>query len=425
MNFFDHRMSFLSTERFIENEYGSERFVIHRLIFNQGHDPHSYGGLMIAFEGNAHIDVLDRTSSQAFADKKIEIESKVESGQKPQVYPSHAAFQLTLLQPFWTAMGGLRDIVLSKAKPNSRVAHRLLNDWDFYLYRLSQAFAAILSASVLTFFLLWVRREFSLGAAYITLFGLLVLCPPLTYFGRNLWWMMGLWFIPMVTVFWGYSLVRSRNPAVWQLVVIGGISGFGTFMRVSCGYEYASTVMMSALVPVVYYAVKNRQSKGQFFVSVSVVGGLVFCGFLAAVYNHIVVLQGAGYDALAVIKDRFMMRASDSSATGNSEIAESVRASVFVVLAKYLFEPQRIAWPEILYLLPVLIYWKKWKEQAALFAAMGAAFIGAISMFIILKGHAYIHGFDVVAWFLPLNILIILWGAIEITKTQVLTGRPR
>lgn len=149
------------------------------------------------------------------------------------------------------------------------------------------------------------------------------------------------------------------------------------------------------------------------------IGGLVFCGFLAAIYHHYNVLENAGFDALETIKSRFMMRASDAGATGDSEIAESVRSSVYGVIAKYVFVPQKIALPEILYLLPVIICLKNWKENAPLFSAMLAAFIGSLSMFIILKGHAYIHGFDTVAWYIPLNILIILWGAVWITKMPV------
>ena len=425
MNFFDHRISFLSTERFIENEYGSERFIIHRLIYNQNHPAGDYGGLMIAFDGDENIDVLDRTSSQAFADKTKEINDKIKKEEKPQIYPSHAALQLDILHYFWSVMGEVREKILQQAKPESRVAKRLSNDWSYYLYKASQGLMASLSALVLSFFILWVRREFSIATAYITLFGLLILCPPLTYFGRNLWWMMWLWFLPMVLVLWGYALSRNQNPKLYGMLIIGALAGVAIFLRVSCGYEYASTLMMSALIPVIYYNVRNKSSKQDFTISILVVGTLTFCGFIAAIYHHYIVLEGAGFDAVSTIRDRFMMRASDSGAMGDNIISESVRASVWGVIVKYMFEPQKIAPPEFLYFIPVLLCWRKWKEEAALFSSMAAAFIGSISMFVILKGHAYIHGFDVVAWYLPLNILIILWGAAQLTKTQVSKAHPQ
>lgn len=174
MNFFDHRLSVLSTNRFIENEYGSERFVIHRLAYNLTHDPDDFGGLMVAY----NMPVWDRTSSADFSAKVKELEEKIQNGDRPEIYPSHSAFQLTILQPVWAGLGALRDKVLSRAKPDSRVANRLQNDWAYYLYYISQALVAALSACVLTFFILWVRREFTLATAYITLAGILVLCPP-------------------------------------------------------------------------------------------------------------------------------------------------------------------------------------------------------------------------------------------------------
>ncbi len=426
MNFADHRISFLSTERFIENEYGSERFVIHRLIYNQNHPAGDYGGLMIAFEGDDNIQVLDRQSPAAFVEKVKEINAKIKAGEKPQIYPSHAAFQLDILQPFWSTMNKLKENIVQHAKPDSRVAKRLHNDWEFYLYQISTGFAAALSALVLAFFILWVRREFSLATAYVALAGLLILCPPLTYFGRNLWWMMGIWFIPMVAVFWGYALSKNQTPRIWQLFIIGGLAGLGIFARVSCGYEYASTIMMSALIPVIYYNVKNKVPRFDFILSILIIGGLVFCGFVAALYHHYLVLEHAGIDAIATIHERFMMRASGSG-DGGGEIAESVRASVWGVIAKYLFKPQKIAPPEILYVFPVLLYWRKWGDALSLplIWAIGAGFVGAISMFVILKGHAYIHGFDTVAWYIPLNILIILWGAVQLTKTQVSKAHPQ
>jgi hypothetical protein len=427
MNFYDHRLSLLPVDKFTENEYLSERFVIQRIVHNQHRNPNDYGKLMIAYEGDENIRQFDRSSSKEFAVKKDEILSKIESGVDPQIYPSHAAFQITLLQPIWTGLNYLRSIVLQEIPSDSRMAKRLDVNAEFYIYEVSQIFAATLSALVLTLFILWTRREFSLSVAYLTLAGILLFCAPLTYFARNLWWMMGLWFIPMVSVFWGYSLSKNQSPNNFLLVCIGFVAGVGIFMRVSCGYEYASTVMMSALVPVVYYSVKNKSTRIEFLRAIIIIGGLALCGFLAALFHHYIMLENAGFDALGTIKSRFMTRASNANALGNSLIDESVRSSVWYVIAKYLFLPQGIAWPEIFYLAPVLLSWKKWtdKSSQALFFSMGAAFIGAISMLVILKGHAYIHGFDIVVWYLPLNILIILWGAIQITEMQASKARPR
>lgn len=425
MNFYDHRLSGLSASKFIENEYPSERFVIQRIVHDQHRDPAEYGGLMITYDDAETAHAFDRDSSKEFEDKKNEILEKIDARLEPTVYASHAAFQLTVLQPVWSGLSLLKTEILKHISPESRTAKRLQTNAEFYIYKVSQAFAAILSALVLTLFLLWTRREFSLAVAYITLAGILVLCPSLTYFARNLWWMMGLWFLPMVVVFWGYSLSKNQMPKILSLVVMGALAGLGVFMRVSCGYEYASTVMMSALVPVVYYSVKKDVSKIIFIRAIMIVGGLVFCGFLAAIYHHYLVLEHAGFDGIETIKSRFMMRSSDAgsvdpNADGYQLVAESVKASVWGVLAKYLYAPQGIALPEILYLIPVLLCWKKWQEPSSkpLFCAMIAAFIGAISMLVILKGHAYIHGFDIVVWSVPLNLLIILWGAVQLERCQ-------
>jgi hypothetical protein len=423
LNGYDHRYSLLSSERFIENEYGSERFVISRLIHDLQKDPSAFGDLMVAFvpdEGG--MDFHSPATQMGFKDKQTRIEEALASGQQPPPYFSHAAFQLQILRPLWFAADGIITMVSDK-KPDSKKSQRLQEKKYFYIYKLSGGFLAALSALVLTGFLLWVRFEFSPVVGWLVLAGILLFLPTITYFSRNLWWMMWLFYMPMVVSLWGTALAYKYGPKLHHFIWIGLASGLFIFMRVACGYEYASTIMMSALVPVFYYAVKARISFKQFVAQSFVLGSLVMAGFLAAFYYHYLMLDAAGQDAAEIIKNRFMLRASDNAAIGDGMIAESVRSSLFLLILKYIFAPFKIAPPQILYMLWPLawgvLYYKSRSYLPAingLYAAMGASIIGALSMLVILKGHAYIHGYDIVIWTLPLNLFILILMAVVMEK---------
>ena len=88
-------------------------------------------------------------------------------------------------------------------------------------------------------------------------------CPQwLTVFGKNLWWSLWAFYLPMIVVL--YDLKRRRVPANRQLIRFGIL----IFIAVSIkcfinGYEYITTTLIMMLVPFVYYVILDKWSRHQ------------------------------------------------------------------------------------------------------------------------------------------------------------------
>ena len=127
--------------------------------------------------------------------------------------------------------------------------------------RLFYVLTALLSAIALTAIIGWFYEEFGGWVAIFVLCSA-VLSQWLTVFGKNLWWSLWAFYLPMIVVM--YFLKRYRETLDRQLIRFGIV----IFIAVSIkcfinGYEYITTTLVMMMVPFVYYVILNKWSRQQ------------------------------------------------------------------------------------------------------------------------------------------------------------------
>ena len=127
--------------------------------------------------------------------------------------------------------------------------------------RLFYVLTALLSAGALTFIVSWFYEEFG-GWVAIFVIVSAVLSQWLTVFGKNLWWSLWAFYLPMIVVL--YYLKRRRVPENRQFIRFGIL----IFIAVSIkcfinGYEYITTTLVMMMVPFVYYVILDKWSRHQ------------------------------------------------------------------------------------------------------------------------------------------------------------------
>lgn len=403
LNFGGHIFSSLPLQKFIEGEFESERFAVSRLIYNLDHGHEAKGGFMLHYDNVRTIqNSTDRNDFQAFKEGL--------NDETVSLYLSHAGVQDDVLRPLWMGLTALKAKILEHARPGSRWESRMQTLDLYYFVLVSWWFVALLNALALSLFVLWVAKTFHMPTAWGVLVFALIALPVLTYYGRSIWWMMWSWYLPLlITLWWLYFRPGFR----WfDAVGAGSFAAAAIAFKVTMGYEFSSTVMMGVLIAPVFYALKDHWSWQKWFRASFVLGVLGLCGFAAGLFYHYTALQEFGVNPMDVLQQRFTMRAHGGADVPGGMI-ESVEASVFGVILGYLVSPKELMPPQILLMAPFL--WMLWNRRrsfmddrvfAALSAAIGFGFIGALSMLVILKGHAYIHGFDVVVWSIPMNLFL-------------------
>ncbi len=127
--------------------------------------------------------------------------------------------------------------------------------WSFYVL------TALLSAIALTAIIGWFYEEFG-GWVAIFVAGSAVLSQWLTVFGKNLWWSLWAFYLPMIIVL--YYLKRHRVPANRQFIRFGILICISVFIKCFInGFEYITTTLVMMMVPLVYYVILDKWSRHQ------------------------------------------------------------------------------------------------------------------------------------------------------------------
>ena len=127
--------------------------------------------------------------------------------------------------------------------------------WSFYVL------TALLSAIALTTIIGWFYEEFG-GWVAIFVIGSAVLSQWLTVFGKNLWWSLWAFYLPMIAVM--YFLKRYRETLDRQLIRFGIVVFISVFIKCFInGFEYITTTLVMMMVPFVYYVILDKWSGRQ------------------------------------------------------------------------------------------------------------------------------------------------------------------
>ena len=310
---------------------------------------------------------------------------------------------------------------------------------------------ALLSAIALTAIIGWLYEEFG---GWIAIFVLCsaVLSQWLTVFGKNLWWSLWAFYLPMIAVM--YFLKRYRETGDRQLIRFG----IAIFIAVSIkcfinGYEYITTTLVMMMVPFVYYAILDKWSRLQclkwtlasgFGSGVAIFLSLIMLcfqigaakdGFMDGVEH---VIWSFGKRTYGEAEDFPPVYAASLNASTLSVVITYMNG-VFFDLNNYLSNTNSFVSNSVLkiryYYLMVLfivmsalLFWRSNEKQIAerrrhyiaLIWTTWFSILAPLSWFVIFKAHSYIHThMSFLLWQMPFVFFgFAVFGAAVITSLQ-------
>jgi len=327
--------------------------------------------------------------------------------------------------PYESQVGG-QGIVLS-------VLDKLLPLKPQAKLRLFNALTALLSTLVLTAIVLWFFLEFGLVPALFVLASA-VTSQWLVVFGRNLWWSLWAFYVPVAVVM---HYLRSRGGLrEGRLVALGATVLLAVLVKcLSNGYEYSTAALIMMVVPAVYYGILERAGLRRLLkvVLAMVVGsGLAVLVSLLILCFQIASVEGSFADGVNHIVYSFEKRTHGDSEYFPSKIAPSLEAPTAPVLTTYLngtfFDAGNwVSRPEpggrrralavryshlvIVFLIMSAILYLRGKRAAvgdggrrhlALIAATWFSVLAPLSWFVVFKAHSQIHTrINFIAWQMP------------------------
>ena len=295
---------------------------------------------------------------------------------------------------------------------------------------------AFLSAIALTAIVGWFYDEFG-GWVAIFVIGSAVLSQWLTVFGKNLWWSLWAFYLPMIVVM--YFLKRYRETLDRQLIRFGIV----IFIAVSIkcfinGYEYITTTLVMMMVPFVYYVILDKWGGRQCvkwtlaaglgsgvaiflsFIMLSFQIGAAKDGFMDGV-EHIV--WSFGKRTYANAEDYPPVYAASLNA-GTLSVVMTYMNGVFFDLNNYLsisndFVSNFLLKVRYYYLIVLfivmsaLLFWRSNKVMptkrqphfTALICVTWFSMLAPLSWFVIFKAHSYIHThMSFLLWQMPFTL---------------------
>lgn len=379
----------------------SERVVVARLAKSQQDGLFSAGGL---------LGLLDSPDGWIFGKEIANRQYEVyETGAKIQsylVYKSHPGFQGVIF--------GIVDRLTNfSAEKNLR------------LFRVMVAFG---SATVIALIAATVAVEFGwLAGLLVLLFS--VISEWMILPGGSLYWNLWAFYLPFVCG--TYALTKAENVNQASGWKIFGIIFLTTLIKILfTGFELITTALVMATVPFVYFASRNRwgwKKLGWRVIQLGIVLSLATLAGLAILLLQIAANDGGFSSAIDYIRDTISRRALGNPENFRGVYAESMQASVFVVIGKYLNTPAfTISMTSLTYkvlywhLMVVFIFFtlvfiiKYWRDRKLQWSDKGSALIvttwfsiaAPLSWYIIFKPTSYIHTFLFpMAWQMPFVLL--------------------
>lgn len=307
------------------------------------------------------------------------------------------------------------------------------------VFGILQLINSIFTALIFLVFLIWVQRisgsQVAIGVLVCILF-----CSWIVMFSRNLYWVLGVFYLAFVTELW--VLERNRRGKEWKLLQVYGL----VFITVSLkgwltGFEYISTYVIMTVIPFVFYAIWQRWPMS---IVVARLGGVCLVIFVACVLIMGVLLfqlvkeNGTFTQAIEYIVYTFGKRSYGIGDTKTyvATIQEGVGCSLSELLycywksdminLKHWFDfplwksVARISYGQITLVFLGFSFWtiykirkgiKGYRLEWALMPSLWLSLLAPLSWFILFKSHSYVHlHMNNIVWQMP----YVLWGVLFI-----------
>ena len=244
----------------------------------------------------------------------------------------------------------------------------------------------------------WNYRTLISKSFAVCLYLTMVLSPWLVPFARNLYWVPWTWFIPALLVI---LIISSENSKVkytlWCLLPIS------TCFKSMAGYEYLSTIILFAAAPYAILFLSSKTHEDRLKCCLGFINVCLLCslGFAIAFLYHASLRADTVLNGIKSIYYMDIKRRTYGSAENFATVpalADSLRASIWSVVKKYIFDGHR-SW---LYGIKInyaiagallgIIFMKIHYESVKKFIIPFFVFlIAPISWYILGKAHSYIH----------------------------------
>ena len=298
--------------------------------------------------------------------------------------------------------------------------------------KLFHALSALLSATALSLFIVWVGIEFNLFAAGLTLL-FCMFSEWFTLFGGSMYWNLWAYYLPFLS-FLFYLLRRSPASKYSTRNVILIVFATVFISELLRGFLYVTTYLIMLTMPLVYYAIKEKWDGllfGKRMLQVSATALVSTACALLVLITQITLEKGNLSVALAHIQDTLLKRSIANPDQFSGLMAESLRASNLGVINTYLqgralnfngLFHTNLPWFEINYLSIFIFFavcslafflreaiveqaFNKNKKALALIIATWVSALAPLSWLIMFKAHSYIHTqMNFILWQMPFTL---------------------
>lgn len=307
------------------------------------------------------------------------------------------------------------------------------NSTNIVIFRLLQS---ILSSLILAWLLHWVWLEFGRSSAIMVAIGFL-LSPWLTVSGGHLFWASGFFYLPMVYI--ALQLYRAPDALFsGQQVLI--IAGLYFIKSLYVGYELITAALLMCLIPIVYYAFRQKWGVRKLFRQLAIssvaisIGLILSVGVLLWQMSRVEDNRTTGF---AHLKERFEVRTTGRMPGAGGvtpQLQASQEASYRETLSKYWATPL-VRFPKLsrqgpvsrwvistrvflvgaILLAVVSCFWLTLRPLAGTFLI---SLVAPASWFLLFKSHSYMHPFlDPLVWYLP--SVPMAWALFGLILTQL------
>ncbi|MCX8074995.1 MAG: hypothetical protein N2749_05360 [Clostridia bacterium] len=324
----------------------------------------------------------------------------------------------------YTSQVGFQGIIMGKIA-------NFLSISNENVYNLFRTILSLLFALVLFGILYYIYDEFGVIAC-VAIFFVCLFSPYLNAFGKNLYWVAFTWFLPMLSMIMLLRYFEKKNIK-YNNILVAIVIFILVFIKTTNGNEYITTIGISMIVPLVYYAIKNSWKLKDFITRTIIITIAALLGFCTQIIIWIIQLRsvlGSFPATMDLVKLTIVKRIGtsasslggiiDNNSSGYKLLKESMEANVFDVIGKYLVSPifpfmNSLALILIffIFLFVFFIFRKKIKETKdyrkclAINISTLFSLTAPLSWYILAKGHSYVHThMNHVLWYLPFAILV-------------------
>lgn len=284
-------------------------------------------------------------------------------------------------------------------------------------YTILTSLTALSTAAVIVILSLFIYKYFGLISS-LTLIGFSAFSDWLIVIARNLYWMPVLILLPFVLS--TYLLMQDEKRNTTQSPHKMGLLIFiAIYIKCLAGYEYISSVLIAAMVPFIFFAIKNQWKFNFFLKRFLLVSCYGVMGFLVAAVTHII-QSTITYKSFDKAYDLFIFNIlkrthADVSQFASTAYYNSLNANTYDVVVRYInaynFELIIIALA-VASILNTFLVQKHSKKTSyvplntATLVMLWVSILAPLSWFILAKGHSYIHvHINYVLWYVPFLLI--------------------